>query len=292
MPSRWALAVASLLVPGYVHAASVAFAPAARGERWPRVELRRDARDPKGELVGRVTLKQATNPQRRFSPYLTAKEVGALTIPAGRASARVALAEVVRVPLSSLAPGRYELAIELRSAGGELVGSGAVSLDEAFVEALVAPPTKGDRAPARASAAPEAGEAAPSEVDAKLVVLDARELAALPSEEARKSARVFAVVLASRDAETFRQMVPQSGLRTDKGTVPHPELERQLARGMDAFVGPPPRAPWHVSFDRDAPDRFTMRPSPRASQSVTFERGADGHWRVGQVAKKKSAEGE
>jgi hypothetical protein len=292
MSSRWAFLVAALSLPGYVHAATISFTPPARGERWPRVELRRDQKDPKGELSGRVTLRQATNPQRRFSPYLAPKEVGVLALPAGRASSLVALTQVLRVPLSSLAPGRYELEVELRGPGGEVVGRGAASLDEAVIEAMVAPQPRGARGAAAVSAEAGEGEGASGEVDAKLVVLDPRELASLPSEEARKSARVFAVVLASRDAETFRQMVPQNGLKTDKGTVPHPELERQLAGGMDALVGPPPRAPWHVAFDRNAPDRFTMRPSPRASQSVTFERGADGHWRVGQVTKKKSAEGE
>lgn len=292
MLGRLVLALGCVLVPGYVHAASVSFAPMRPGDRWPRVELRRDAKDPKGALEGAVTLRQVTNPRSRFSPYLAAKQVGSVALPAGRSTVRVALGEVVRVPLSSLAPGRYEIGVELRGPSGEVVARGVAAIEEAAIEALVAPAstsTRGARAEARGAAEAE-GQA--HEVDARLVALDPRELAALPSEEARKTAKVFAIVVAARDGETFRQLVPQGGLKTDKGTVPHPELERQLAGGMDALLGPPPRAPWHVQFDRRSADRFTMKPSPRASQSVTFERGADGHWRVGQVSKKKPSEDE
>jgi hypothetical protein len=294
MVGRSALAWGSVLVSGYVHAASVSFLPMQRGDRWPRVELRRDAKDSKGALEGRVTLRQVTNPQSRFGPYLTAKEVGSLELPAGRASARVALGEVLRVPLSSLVPGRYELEVQLLGSERAVIARGVASIDEAAIEALVNPAAKklrGEGVPSVDGANAE-GSTESHEVDPKLVTLDARELATLPSEEARKTAKVFAIVLAARDGETLRQMIPQGGLKTDKGTMPHPELERQLAAGMDPLFGPPPKAPWHVQFDRAAADRFTMRPSARASQSVTFERGADGHWRVGQVSKKKSLEGE
>lgn len=289
---RSVLALACVLLPVGAAAASVSFTPMQRGDRWPRVELRRDGKDPKGALAGRVTLRQVTNPRSRFGPYLTAKEVGTVALPAGRASARVALADVLRVPLSSLSPGRYELAVELRGPSGEVVARGVAAIEEAAIEALVAP-APATRPGARAeSPGAEAAEREPQEVDPKLVALDPRELAALPSDEARKTAKVFAIVVAARDGETFRQLVPPGGLKTDRGTLPHTELERQLARGMDALLGPPPRAPWHVHVDRRSAGRFTMSPSLRAAHEVTFERGADGHWRVGQITNKTASEGE
>jgi hypothetical protein len=284
----WALVVGGLLLADSVHAAGISFKPGQRGERWPRVELRREARDPKEALEGKVTLLQVTNPQRRFSPYLSAKEVGVVTLPSGRASSVIALTEVLHVPLSTLAPGRYELAVEVRAPSGEVLGKAAAAIEEAAIEALVAP-SSASRGSARGidAEAPDLALAkASAGLDPKLVVLDKRELAALPSDDARATARVFAIVVAARDAESFRQLVAEKGLKTDKGTIPHLELERQLAGGVDAFVGPPPKAPWHVQCDKGDRDRFTMRPTPQAAQAVTFERGEDGRWRVSQITKK------
>jgi hypothetical protein len=275
-------------VAGSVHAATITFRPIAKGERWPAVDVRREASDPPQALEARVTLRQATNPRQVFGPYLTAKEVGAFTVAAKRATLRQPLDPLLRVPGSSLVPGRYELRVRILTPDGALVGEGLAAIDEAQIEVLAGRPVNARPVPSRAAEA-ETEAAEPSPGDPKLAVLDARELAALPSKEARMTAQTFAYVLATRDGEAFRQLVAERGLRTDKGVVPHAELARQTARGVDPFLGPPPRAPWHVEFRREAPDRFTMKPSAKAAESVTFEKSADGRWRIGQVSRKRAA---
>lgn len=275
-------------IAGSVQAATITFRPLAKSERWPSVEVRREASDSPQALEARVTLRQTSNPRQVFGPYLTAKEVGTFTVPAKRVSLRQPLEPLLRVPGSALVPGRYELRVRILSPDGGLVGEGVAAIEEAQIEALAGRPVSTRSAPSRmAEAESAAGE--PSPGDPKLAVLDARELAALPSKEARMTAQTFAYVLATRDGEAFRQLVAERGLRTDKGVVPHAELARQTARGVDPLLGPPPRAPWHVEFRREAPDRFTMKPTPKAAESVTFEKSADGRWRIGQVSRKRAA---
>jgi len=276
------------VVAASVHAATISFRAAAKGERWPVVDVRRDAGDPPEALEARVTLQQTTNPRQVFGPFLAAKEVGVFTLPAKRASTSQPLTPLVRVPASSLVPGAYELRVKVLTPDGRIVGEGATIFDEARVEALAGRMTAARGAGPRDGAA-ELPSESPTTPDSKLAVLDARELAALPSKEARMTAQTFAFVLATRDGDAFRQLVAERGLRTDKGTVPHAELERQVERGLDPLLGPPPRAPWHVEFRREAPDRFTMKPSAKAAQSVTFEKSADGRWRIGQVSRKRAA---
>lgn len=272
---------------GSVHGAQVSFRPPAKGERWPAVELKREAKDGPRALEARVTLRQVSNPRQVFGPYLTAKEVGSFPWPAGRSSLRQPLERLVRVPASSLVPGRYEMRVTVLTTEGLTVGEGVASFEEDPAAAV-----RGDKKAGRGSAgvlddAPGGGPE--REGDPKLAVLDPRELASLPSNEARMTAQTFAYVLATRDAQAFRQLVAERGLGTDKGTVPHAELERQVQRGLDPLLGPAPRAPWRVEFHRETPDRFTMKPHANARESVTFEKSADGRWRIGQVSRKRAA---
>ena len=272
---------------GFASAATVSFRAPAKGERWPSVELRREAKDPAGALEARVTLRQVTNPRQVFGPYLFAKDVGVVALAPKQSSTRQSLDRVVSVPASSLVPGRYELRVRVLTAARAVVGEGATLLDEARVDALAGRRTVPTSGFAVAAESRESS-AEPLSADPKLAVLDASELASLPSREARMTAQTFAYVLATRDAGAFRQLVAERGLRTDRGTVPHAELERQTQGGLDALVGPAPRAPWHVEFRRDTPDRFTMKPRAKAAESVTFEKSADGRWRIGEVSRKRA----
>lgn len=297
MPKAGAIAVlAALLTAREAHAWGLSFKPLARGELWPRVELRRDANDAKdakdakgakGVIDARVFLHQVTNPARTFGPYLNEKQVGALVFPARAGASVIALDPAMRVPMSSLVPGRYELRVRAEDAEGKLLAEAVGIVDEVRVAELTAMQARSSRASIAAANETDSAQSPAPHLDPMVARLDARELSTLPSDDARKTAQVFAVVLAARDAESFRQLVAQGGLKTDKGTVPHAELEKQLSKGIDAFVGPAPRAAWHVQYTRDTPDRFTMRPSATATEHVAFQKSADGRWRIDRVGRKK-----
>jgi hypothetical protein len=288
---RLALAASLLVMP--VHSAGIAFKPLRAGEHWPRVELRRDVKDPAAPRTAHVFLRQVTNPGRTFGPYLAEKDVALVDFPARAGAKTLALDGVLHVPSSALVAGRYELRVRADDVPGQPVVEAVALLDEAHIARVVAAASATSRGGPTASAAFEGDDDAPSpSADPKLARLDARELAALPSDEARKAAQVFAYVLATRDSEAFRQLVVERGLKTDSGTVPHRELEKQLAKGIDPFVGPLPRAAWHVQYSKESPDRFRMKPSANAAEQVGFQKGADGRWRIEQVARKKAARDE
>jgi len=288
---RLGLALALFVVP--VQSAGIAFKPLRAGEHWPRVELRRDAKDPSAPRSARIFLRQVTNPGRTFGPYLNEKEVASVEFPARVGAKAVALDGVLHVPTSALVAGRYELRVRADDVAGQAAIEAVALLDEAHIARLVAAASATSRGALTASDTFGGDGDTPSpSADPKLVRLDARELAALPSDEARKTAQVFAYVLATRDSDAFRQLVAERGLKTDSGTVAHRDLEKQLAKGIDPFVGPLPRAAWHVQYSKESPDRFRMKPSANAAEQVGFQKGADGRWRIEQVARKKAARDE
>ena len=288
----WCFSGFALLgVSSTAHAASVGFRPIAKGDRWPRVELKREIGDKPGPMTAHIFLKQVTNPSIKFGPYLNEKEVGVLVFKGRGPAAVQPLDGAVTVPSSGLLAGRYELRVRVDTQDGTMAAAAVATLDETRIALISGASSLGVRTRASAGARSDETSAAASpnaNPDPKLVHLDAREMAALPTDEARRAAQVFAFVLTTRDAESFRQLVAQDGLQTDKGRLSHTELGKQVPKGLDPFLGPPPRAPWHVVFARDTPNRFSMKPSKTGDDEVSFRKGSDNRWRIEQVSRKKS----
>ena len=289
-PFRGLASVLAVIVASSARAsaASLIARPVRRGDHWPSVELHRDARDATGAVEGRIFLHQVTNPQRRFGPFLNAKEVGLVRFSSERPVAVVSLERAVHVTLAALAPGRYELTIRAYAADGDrALAEAIVTLDEQAIERLSRPDDR--RVPRDGSVSRPATEGATaSAADPKLASLDGRELARLPSDAARRTAQVFAYVLATRDVETFQQLVGERGLRTERGTRTHKELAQELRGGLDPLLGATPKSPWHVLFSRESPATFTMKPSATSPTAATFAKGDDGIWRLEGATRKKA----
>jgi hypothetical protein len=279
--------IAAVVAGTTASAATVSFRSEPKAPPWPKIVVKRDPTDPREALEARVFLHQVTNPERRYGGFLNAKEVAAFLLPSNKPELRASLASAMRISPALLMPGRYEVAVRVATKAGRALGEGVFAIDEAAISKLVT----AERVSLSRASGPRAHEdAAESEAvrgaDPGLAVLDRAELARLPSETARRTAQVFAYVLATRDAEVFHQLVGKSGLETDNGRVAHEDVGRTLSSGLEGFLGPAPKAPWRVQFSKDSPSRFTMKPSAQAATTVTFAKGDDGAWRVERVMRK------